>query len=171
MAKNLEELTDQAIAVINIACNYPKFTRIERPLTINYRAKSRWGYCTKDEHLNYSVIEISSRILDDAVPDEATLSTIIHELLHAIKGTHGHTGLWKKYASMVNYYYPEYKITRTANADFFGLEDDRRPINRKYAIKCTHCGYTHRSSKLSRTIKHPEYYRCSCCGGKLIRIK
>ena len=166
--KNLEQLTDYAIQVINETCGYPEFTKLERPLTINYRAKTRFGQCTTWSKSNRSKIEIASRILDDSIPDEKTLSVIIHELLHAVKGGQDHTGIWKTYANMINRKYPQYRIERTLPSSYFGLERDKSL--QKYGIQCQTCHCIHYSSKLSKSIQHPEMYQCRC-GGKLIRIK
>lgn len=174
--KNLEELTDLAIEIINECCNHPEFTLIDRPLKVNYRARSRWGLCTTYNHGTCSKIEISSLILADDVPDEKTLSTIVHELLHAVKGAakDGHRGIWKTYADRINKLYPDLEISRCTSAEFFGIDEktfENKTDFHKYAIGCENCSMIHYSSKLSKTIKHPNLYKCGCCGGKLIRLK
>ena len=166
--KNLEKMTDRAIEIVKECCGENSLTEICRPITINTRATSRWGCCRKSG--NISRIEISSRILRDEVPEDATMSIIVHEVLHACKGTKGHTGLWKSYAWQVNRKYPELEIARTASAEKFGLEEEQKEIKRQYAIRCTHCGQMHYSSKLSKSIKFPERYRCGRCGGNLERV-
>lgn len=167
--KDLEKMFDRAIEIINECVNGVEIRPIKRPITINTRAKTRWGCCKCKSILGECEIEISSRILRDNVPDDATMGTIIHEILHACKGCKGHGGQWKRYADAVNRKYPQYNITRTSKADAFGLEDEQDKFRQKYAIRCIKCGSVHYSSKMSKSIQHPERYRCKC-GGSLERV-
>lgn len=166
--KDLEVLADKAVAIIEECCKGVEIMEVERPLTINTRAKARWGQC-KRNITGVNTINISADILEDGVPDDAALSVVIHEFLHACRGTNGHKGLWKKYAECINRKYPQYKIQRADSAEKFGLPEERRIINRPYAIQCERCGNIHSSSRLSKSILYPERYICKC-GGKLHRI-
>lgn len=166
--KNAEALFDEGLEIVGNVVGKQNILPIKRPITINYRATSRWGRCIKNQ--NRCNIELSNRILDDKVPTSSTMSVIIHEILHACKNCSGHTGTWKYYAEKVNRLYPQYKISRCASSEEFNLKEEQLEIKCKYAIKCTRCGKIHYSSKLSKTIIHPEYYRCHC-GGNLERIK
>ena len=88
---------------------------------INSRAKSRWGLCKKTG-INTFEIQIAERLLGDDVSDLACKDTIVHEILHTCRGCHGHTGLWKSYADLMNRTYG-YSIKRTTssmdNSTFF----------------------------------------------------
>lgn len=167
--KDLEKMFDKAIEIVKECVNGVEIRPINRPISINTRAKTRWGCCKYRSYTGDCTIEISSRILGDDVPDDATMGTIIHEILHACKGCKGHGAQWKRYANAVNRKYPQYNITRTCGADEFGLSDEQDKFRQKYAIKCVACGHIHYSSKLSKSIQHPEKYQCKC-GGQLIRI-
>ena len=139
-------------------------------LKINTRARSRWGQC-KTISKGKCEIEISSKILDDNVPYNAVLSTMVHELLHACKGGHGHRGKWKEYANKVNSSHPELSITRCTSASFFGLKNEPRQLPKQiYVIKCTSCGNRFTRQKMSKAIKNIDRYRCGKCHGKLIVI-
>lgn len=174
--KNLNSMYMEAREIVRDCCG-----DILKPIysvKVNKRAKSFWGIC-KDANINVNGrkmsdgynIEISYRILADNVPYNATMSTIVHELLHATDAT-GHGRKWKMYAKQVMRKHPELKITRTTPASFFGLNQEEVGLGkaRKYAIQCCGCGLIHRSSRLSQSIKHPDWYHCTKCGGKFKRV-
>lgn len=163
--KDLERMFDRAVEIINECVDGVEIYPVKRPITINTRAKSRWGCMKYNRRTGERTIEISSRILADSVPDDATMGTIIHEILHACKGCKGHQGQWKRYANAVNRKYPQYNITRTSSAEDFGLEDTRK-TEYKYAVRCVDCGHVFHRSKRTAVVLHPENYRCRC-GGKL----
>lgn len=173
--KDLNALFKKGLAIVADSCGAEVIGNI-RKVTINTRAKTRWGMCkmyNSGGHYSGYIIEISDKILQDRVPEDATMSTIVHEILHACKGGHGHKGLWKQYADKVMRKYPNLTITRTASAGFFGLSSgpgSTSQVALTYLIQCTNCGLKHYSSKLSKTIKYPYKYRCGRCGGELKRI-
>ena len=166
--KDCAELVAEAQNIVRECCGdvVGDITEVK----VNYRARSRWGRCTYHGMTGKYSIEISSRILADEVPYTAVMSTVVHEVLHACKGSKGHGTQWKHYASQVMRSYPELKITRCASAEDFGLKEDLQPVVRKYAIRCEKCGMTHYSSRLSKSIKFPERYRCGRCSGIMKRI-
>lgn len=164
---NIEKMVDEALEIIKDCIGEDKLNKIHRPITINSRAKSRWG-CCKSGPGGYT-IEISNRLLSSKVPKDEVMNVIIHEILHSCKGGMSHKGMWKTYAASLNIKYPQYHITRTASAENFGLQEEQNIIKRQYAIKCTKCGTIHYSSKLSKSIRFPERYRCGRCGGNMVR--
>lgn len=169
--KDLNKLFNEGLEIVKETCGAHVIGNI-RKVVVNTRAKTRWGLCKKYNsggHYSGYIIEISDMILQDQVPDDATMSVIVHEILHACNGGFKHTGAWKVYADWVMSKYPNLTITRTAKAEFFGFTNNSEVI-RKYAIQCVDCGMTHYSSKLSTTIKYPYRYRCARCGGKLERL-
>ena len=167
--KDLERMYDEAVEIINECINGVEIHPIKRPLKVNTRAKSRWGCMKYNRKTGERTIEISSRILADDVPYDATMGTVIHEILHACKGCKGHQGLWKRYANAINNKYPQYNIQRTSSAEAFGLDSESRAVDYKYAIRCVDCGHVYRRSKKTAIIQRPQNYRCKC-GGKLERV-
>jgi predicted SprT family Zn-dependent metalloprotease len=147
-----------------------------KSITVNTRAKSRWGLCQKRKVVDLSSptsvyeydISISYRLMEDSVSDVAVKTTIIHEILHTCKNGHGHTGEWQKLANRVNSAYG-YNIKRTTSAEEKGLKNIYTTPVYKYAVVCTHCGHEYRRAKMTSVIKNPENYRCSHCKGKLVR--
>jgi predicted SprT family Zn-dependent metalloprotease len=167
--KELNEIYKKGRAIVEECCG-PVIGNIFVVKT-NSRAMARWGRCDYHRGYNTYSIQISKRILADEVPYEAVLSTMIHEILHTCQGAEGHGAVWQQYARQVMRKHPELKITRTTPASAFGLGEEQAEFRQKYAIKCEKCGMTHYSSKLSRSIQHPERYRCGHCGGKMVRAK
>ena len=88
---------------------------------INTRAKNRWGQCKRCLPGIFD-ISISARLLQDSVSDQAAKNTIMHELLHTVKGCYGHKGKWKDLALTVNRLLPQYTIKRTTSAEEKGLD-------------------------------------------------
>lgn len=171
--KNVEKMFDEALNIVATCIGNDKIGMIYRPITINTRAKTRFGRCSTSDRVRFR-IEVSNMILGDSVPYDATMSVMIHEILHACKGGQSHTGAWARYAKIINARFPQYEIKRTDSAERFGIkyeETATRSYNPyKYAIECCNCGMVHHSSRMSKSIQHPEHYRCGKCGGKLIRI-
>lgn len=130
----------------------------------NYRAKRRWGLCTKKPDGSY-IIEISYRLLVDDVPDKSAKTTILHELLHTVPGGNCHTGAWKFYATKVNTVLG-YNISRTTSAAEKGVEEFAIINNYKYFITCDKCGYVWKRTRATAVTAHPEHYHCHC-GGNL----
>ena len=167
--KDLEKMFDEALEIVKTNIGEDKLTRkIYRPITVNSRAKRRWGRCTTSRDGERARIEVSSRILRDDIPDNAVMEVLIHEILHACKDGMSHTGAWKRYANTISRN-TQYKIQRTTAAENFGLEEEQQKLMRQYAVKCTCCGKTYYKSKMTKVIKHPEWYRCGICKGSLER--
>ena len=136
---------------------------------VNTRAKSRWGQC-RELTPGCFEISIAARLLQDDVSDQATKDTILHELLHTVRGCHGHTGRWAELAAQVNRLLPQYTIKRTATAEEKGIEAAPRVRESRYMLRCVHCGREFRRERQSRIIQYPERYRCTC-GGTLERVR
>ena len=171
--KDLQKLVKECKAELNaIGIEYGNITYVK----INTRATSRWGLCRNltpsyDWEDSRFEIEISNRLLEDNVKDSATKQTIIHELLHSCKGGMTHKGKWKEYANKVNANYNQYNITRCTSSKELGIDETNTKINAKYILKCSCCGNTYFHSRMSKSVKHPEWFLCGKCHGKLERIK
>lgn len=138
--------------------------------TVNTRAQKRWGRCHYRSKTACE-IEISNRLLQDEVNDQAAKDTIMHELIHTIRHQNGkpaskHTGLWLCIAEDVNARLPQYTIKRCTTSE----EKDMEPVV-NYIVRCEHCGKEYRRIRMCNLIEHPENYRCGMCGFKLVRVK
>ena len=129
---------------------------------INRRAKKRWGLCTlecKDEY----TIEISDRLLDDNISEEATFNTMIHELLHTCPNCMNHGKEWKKWAKVINDN-TKYTIKRTTSCEEKGLETV--VVLPKYTVACYRCNKNWYYNRAGNVIKNLNRCRCPYCNTK-----
>ena len=132
---------------------------------INERFKCRWGQCKTVSPGLYD-ISIAEQLLHDEVDDQAAKDTILHELLHSVKGCRGHKGLWKELANKVNCMLPQYNIKRTNSSEEKGIVRTSR-----YKLRCVKCGKEYHRERKCKLILHPEKYRCGICNSPLERVK
>ena len=137
--------------------------------SVNTRAKCRLGQCRKIG-IGLFEINISEALLKDDIDDQIALNTIMHELLHTVKGCFKHTGKWKTYAEYINSKLPQYNIKRIATQTEMNSIIERKPPVYKYVLRCTKCGAEIKRQKLSKVITDYKRYRCGKCGGKLERF-
>lgn len=164
--KDLLKLADQCrndLLSVGIRCGNV------RSLSVNSRAKARWGLCKRIARNTFE-IQIAESLLQDHVTDQAAKDTIAHELLHTVPGCLSHTGKWKQLADRVNRLLPQYQIKVKSSFEEKGLEDNRPVRECRYILKCQKCGREIHRQKKSMVVEHPEHYRCTC-GGRLVRIK
>lgn len=141
----------------------------------NTRARKRWGQI-KAIPGGYS-ININSALLDERNDDKGLINTILHELLHSVKGCMNHGENWKRQADKV---YRAYgiEIKRTSSAEEKGVaEETRIPYKPrridhsiKYMFECTCCGQMIKRERASKFTKNPGNYKCAICGGKFAQI-
>lgn len=131
------------------------------------RMTSSFGSCTSQPSFNgtwFHTITISSRVLQDNVPDRSAESVMIHELLHARNPGDHHGWMWKLEAEIVSRKLG-YDIVRTSTSDSLGIRDDG-----KYTICCSKCGYKWTRNRMCGLVEHPWRYTHSGCGGQLQRV-
>ena len=143
----------------------------------NARYTRKWGTCTYVGGNMYR-IEIAGRLLQDDVSYEATMDTVIHELLHAYKNRMCHTGEWKRCANLVNKAYPQYNIKRCTSAAEKGFDDENYIKETvKYVVTCDTCGtknyYKKKGKVVQYIMKYPNTHGCMCqkCGGRKFTVE
>lgn len=163
--KNIEYLKNQ----LEVCKQMAKESNIEigkiYEIKINTRAKKRWGLCScfKDGF----IIEISSTLLQDDVSESALMDTLMHEVLHTVKGCMNHGKKWKECAKIINLKYG-LNIKTTTSAAEKNISDTEEY---NYIIACPKCGHQWKYIRMSRCVKHPERFRhTGCCDEGLIRI-
>ncbi|MBR0420296.1 MAG: hypothetical protein IJI66_14135 [Erysipelotrichaceae bacterium] len=169
--RDIWEIYNDAYNIVEECCGYGIIGNIA-DVVVNYRATRRWGCCkcrTSHGKKEYT-IEISNRILNEDVPYNSVLSTMVHELLHATEGTKGHKGLWLKRANLVMRKHPELSITRCTNSEYFNLENNIERKEYKFACECERCGVILARTVQNKFVKHPEHYIHKGCGGHFRRI-
>ena len=130
---------------------------------VNTRANSRWGLCHKRPDGTFD-IQISDRLLVDSVKDDGAINTIIHELLHTVKGCMNHGEKWKKLAQKVYWRYG-IEIKRTDSAADKGVDPIKKKVNYKHCVQCEKCGRKIMRQRETYFTRNPENYRCGACGG------
>ena len=134
----------------------PLSPRISPIVTINRRAKTRFGCCRTKNGVH--TIEIAAALLSGE--ERFIRQTLAHEVLHTCPGCANHGPLWKSYAARMNALYG-YDIRRTDSHEQLGLSDDR-PV--RWLVVCRSCGKELPRMKRSALVEHPERYRCRCGG-------
>lgn len=137
-------------------------------VTINTRAKKRWGQCCTTLSSRYwenriFSINISVELLKDNISDEALMNTIIHEILHTCENCMNHGKDWQYWANYVNDCYSCYNIKRTTSFEEKGINRDE-VIKYNYLVKCNKCGYEWKKQKRSSVVTYPSHYHCRCGG-------
>lgn len=140
-------------------------------VSINERASSFWGIARHDLKNNTNRIEISIVLVRNAWEEERLnvrygfknaplMQTILHECLHCTEGGHNHGKYWKAMAEKVNSSYG-LSISRTSSAENLGV--DMNHVDAKYICECENCHSRIPRNRMSRFIKHPEWYVCTVC--------
>lgn len=133
----------------------------------NRRAKKRLGCCkvVKERGRTGFVIEVSS--IMEKCSDEVLKDVIFHELLHTCPGCLNHGQKWKSLADRINRACGSHIRVRADSGQIPGLPREEEEPHYKYEIECAACGVRFYRMRRSRVVDHPEYYRCSRCGGRL----
>ena len=132
--------------------------------TVNTRAKTRWGLCKQTPQHTYEIQIAEQLLVDDRISEQSCKETIIHEILHSCDGCMKHTGLWKRYAEVMNQVYG-YNIKRIMTCKEMGVEEHKpSSMPFKYVFTCKNCGATIYRKRDSRFTKYYRHYGCARCG-------
>lgn len=121
-----------------------------------FTSKRVYGLCT-----NKIKVTINNKL-----PMKVAPVTIIHELIHTIKGTKGHDKNFKYYASKVS---KMYNINIDTHATKEEVTAMREVIKPKYIVMCTKCKKEWAYFRKAKVVKNPSHYHCQC--GGTIQIK
>lgn len=153
------------------AIRIPYSKNLNRHITINKRAKSRFGCCKKIKRgiKTEFEIEISHRLL--FCDPKMVKQTLAHEILHTCPRCDNHGSTWKAYAHLWNEAFG-YQIKRTGSAEELGLDKKfiSQPLKENYLVVCKKCGAKMARTRMSPLVRYPHHYRCRC-GGNLERVK
>lgn len=165
--KNLMEMFNYGLEVVE-ACGIEYGNIVD--VSINTRAKSRFGQCRYNKIAGTYAINISKFILDDDVDNKAVMETIIHEILHTVEGCMNHGKKWKSLGKIIEREFG-YCITRTSDYNKFSeslekkMEVERATKKSNYVFKCAGCGQTIHRERMSKFVKYYRHYKCGICGG------
>lgn len=175
--RDLQKVFQNCITMMDeIHMDYGNITKV----TVNTRAKSRWGQCKckvigfkyNGSPLYEYSINISSLLLNERVPIEALQNTIIHEILHTCPDCLNHGYEWKRRAAIVKNKLG-YDIKRCSDADEKGIDKNLVNGYRKpnYIVRCKKCGREVNKMRMCSIVKYPELWRCGVCSGEFERVK
>lgn len=145
-------------------------------ITINTRAKKRWGQCKITLNSQYwenriFSINISERLLHDDISDNSCKNTIMHEIIHTCEYCFNHGSEWKHIADIVNDCYSFYNIKRCTSSEEKGINEEIEKKESKYILRCTKCGKLFYKDRICNAVRYPEDYTHKLDGGQLERIK
>lgn len=134
---------------------------------VNTRAK-RWGQCRKVP--DGYVISINASLLDERNAEDGLMNTILHELIHSVKGCFNHGKNWKAVAEKINRKYG-YNIKRISSAEEKGVSSETIPKrNVKYKFVCSGCGAEVVRERASKFTNNCQNYHCAKCGGSFEQV-
>lgn len=148
----------------------------EIPIVVNNRLRTVAGKCFyryKDGIKYPTRIEINGKMLRNET-DDFLKDTICHELLHSAKEcvNCGHTGMWKRYASLMNIRNKNYHITRCYESS--QCSRSYRSAY-KYKITCKDCGKTYYYRRKADVIKAimngKKWYTCGRCNSDNLMVE
>lgn len=173
MQEKLNEMLQEEITKVE---SYYDLLDINPIIQIKKR-KNSYGECHKSN--GYATITISSYFLE--AREEEIRSTILHEVLHCIKGSRGHDYIWKNaankmlnlYRNDTNYYALDYHLNpnpysaeRSKIKDHFNMPLSNR-MEYKYVLRCKECGKKFHYKKKCRTVDYYYKYKHSEDNGDL----
>ena len=163
--RNLTEYALKSMECLdNIGIKYGNIIDV----TVNTRAKSRWGQC-KAVPGGFS-ININQSLLDERNSEEGLINTIIHELLHTCEGCMNHGSNWKRLAEKVYREYG-YNIKRTSSAAEKGVDNETRQQKQiKHKYVCKGCGQVITRERESKFTQNYDKYLCARCGSHFKKI-
>ena len=132
---------------------------------INTRAQHRWGLCRMLADGTFE-IEISYKLLQDNVEEEALMNTAMHEVLHTVDGCMNHGKEWKRCAEIINRIYG-LNIKRCTSSEEKMITEPEDSYN--YIVKCPKCGYEWKYIRMSKCVRNPQRFSHNGCGVSLIR--
>ena len=133
-----------------------------------------YGVCLERRYRNtkeviYTQVKVNKKFAEKA-NEQQMLNTLLHECLHSACGAdEHHGGKWAIAAKTLN---DKCGYQLSAKADF--EDENGETISAKadkYIIQCKSCGNKWFYSRLSKSVKNPNLYRCGICNGELERIK
>lgn len=154
---------------------------------VNSKATSRRG-CMKPNGRDSAIVELSEYML--TLPEKEMLTTMVHELLHCFKDSHGHEGEWKwranrlkeitglnitRVRSIENEYeyrkeYEEQKLAERRERARKSYYKPKAKSNKQVVCRCQKCGIEITRTRETRFTLHPQRYTHRNCGGHFERI-
>lgn len=116
------------------------------------------------------IIRLQRGLLDEQYYTDL-LHVLIHEMIHCYFPKDGHRGMFEVAAKRINAYRPDVNITKIYRNEEHGYQSEQKPKEKKYAIQCPKCGKTWEYERRGQSVIHPDWYHCTHCKEKLVRIR
>lgn len=145
--------------------NIPISINIVPTITINTRAKGRFGQCKK--HNGQYLIEISQYLTE--AEEKYIREVLAHEILHTCPNCMNHGRQWKLHAMRMNYKYG-YEISRTNSCANMGITSPKI-TEAKYVIICQDCGCKTHKQRECKVIRLIDKCHCGKCGSKNLKLQ
>lgn len=128
-----------------------------------------WGMCMYMGDGRYYIL-INS-LLTDKKHEEALKTIMLHELIHTLPDCIHHTKKWCYYANIATERLG-YEIQKTYGANELDISGEEYADHNgfKYLLQCQSCHNILGYKRKIRPVRIPIAYKCSICGGELVRI-
>ena len=134
-------------------------------VTVNTRARKRWGLCRKEADGYH--ISIADR-LRDGNTEQGLRDTVMHELLHTCPMCNNHGAMWKHFAEVVNRELSCH-IKRTDSNEDKGLPPEDTASQVLHQYHCDGCGQIIRKMRVCKFTRNYRSYTCGICGGHFVQ--
>lgn len=176
--ENFKEDFDEAQSIVD-QCGLTETDEIEYHLELIPDA-SFLGQTHKIGYHNY-IIRLN-QLFAQSEEHSHVLNTVIHEILHSLKGGMCHTGIWKQYVAIV---YAKTGIKITTKADSSRVSNymecktqfmlKKNPEKIVYQVICPNCGILNTLQRKSKQViaitNNAKTYRCCKCHSDDLKIK
>lgn len=139
-------------------------------LAENPRLSATWGRCRKITQYTYK-IEVKSKLLDEDVPHDVLMNTMLHELIHTCNGCMNHGELFKRYAARLNRA-GWYVNTYVTEAELKAVPQE--PTIYRYRVTCEACGKEWNYSRRGAVVRslQRDLHSCTCpCGARNFKLE
>lgn len=165
-----------------IEYGFKEIQEVKHILSLDLRGTKTYGRCKKMTSNALEATIYLNKTYADSTTIQRIKNTIMHELIHSIKGCSGHTGLWKQIAEIVSYRSQgKYDIKRlsTSCPDFRDtIIHEKGPQFKKYKyiITCTNCHKEFKYEREGQVVKNfkrgrSSGYRCPTCRKSSFELK
>lgn len=135
---------------------------------LNYASNNKNAGCSPLR----AEISISKYLRDE----EYVRRVLVHEFGHFVAPNQHHSAIWKMRADKIGAKWGIVCHTKATYEEFFAFrlgqafyQEEKTPTP-KYMLVCQQCGNVIYRSRLSKSVRRPDKYKCGRCGGKLVRF-
>ena len=161
--KDREMIQQVKDLITEIKFRYPEIKWGEVRSVVLDNAIKRFGLCCYRGNDSYE-ISISRLTFKD---HDQLVNTVIHEMLHTVKGSKGHGTVWKRNAEYMTRK-TGMLIKRTSAASEAIHEEKMKKM--KYKVVCEGCGQIIYRARESDIVKNTCRYRCGKCHKSLFTV-